>query len=104
MKVTGAELLQFMNSGWPKPEEDFYWDHDVFEDPDPEATYDTDDIGGIYYQGKGDDPTPNGNGWDLATLIKKWRKARDFTVLSISIPKGREDDVRAALAQMGVKF
>ena len=101
MKITGTELLAFMEHAWPG--DDWYWSHELFDDtPDPDATYDTDEIGGILYQGWSDDPT-GGDGYDLAVLIRKWRKARDFDVMTINVPKGRTDEVREALSAIGIK-
>lgn len=98
MKIKGAELIEFMNTGWPGGEDDmdWYWDHDLFEQPDPTATYDTEDIGPLYYQGKGKDPT-DGNGRDLARLIRAWRKKRTTDLFVVRVPKGKEDELKAFL-------
>lgn len=74
MKVTGDELREFMDTGWPQPEDDWYWDHDLWLHlPLRGHTYNTDDIGGILYQGKDIDPT-KGEGYDLDACIKQWRR------------------------------
>lgn len=101
MKVKGSELIQFMNDGWPQPEDDWYWDHDLFEEPDPDQTYDTDEIGPLLYQGSG--PTDVLE-LDLASLIRKWRKSRDFDVFTISVKKVDTEKVRAVLADLGVRI
>lgn len=100
MKITGAELQQFVDHGWPG--DDWYWDHEAFEgDPDPSASYDTEDVGPLFYQGKelgGHDPL------DLGKLIRAWRKARDFDLYTITVKKSETEKVRAALAAVGVKI
>lgn len=103
MKVKGDELLAFISEAWPQPEDDWYWDHEAFEgDPEPGEEYETDDIGPIQHQGRGDDPT-GGDGHNLATLIKRWRKARDYDVLSVEVPKAKSEAVRAAISSAGGK-
>ena len=100
MKISGAELQRFTEEAWPTPEDDWYWDHELFDTPDPLTTYETNDIGPIQFQGSGDDPT-NGDGYNIAVLVKKWRIKRDNTVLTVLVPKGREDDFKAALKAFG---
>lgn len=101
MKIKGAELREFMDSAWPKPDDDWYWDHDIFDPlPDPEATYDTDEIGPIQYQGSGDDPT-DGTGYNLATLIKKWRKSRTHDTLIVSVQKESMEKFVAVTKSLG---
>ena len=103
MKIKGSELALWMDSGWPKPEDDWYWDHDLFDDkPDPEIQYDTDELGGVIYQGSGEDPS-HGEGLDIGKLIRKWRKERDFDVLTITVSKGQTESVKAALTALGVE-
>jgi hypothetical protein len=100
MKIKGAELAEFINNGWPS--DDYYWDHDVFEDrPAPEETYDTDDLGYLHWQGdRHEDPT-GGHGLDLAKAIRDWRKASTTKIKVIRIPKDVTDkDLRAALKQV----
>ena len=103
MKVKGDELIAFVEQAWPKPEEDWYWDHECFDHPDPSAVYDTDEIGPVQYQGHEEDPT-NNNGYNLATLIKRWRKDRDYDVLTVEVPKAQTDAVRAAIISAGGKI
>lgn len=103
MKVKGDELAAFVAHGWPKPEDDWYWDHDCFDEPDPSAVYETDEIGPVQHQGDGTDPT-NGAGYNLATLIKRWRKERDYDVLTVEVPKALTDAVRAAVVTAGGKI
>lgn len=102
MKIKGAELIQFLAEAWPGPEDDWYWNHDLFDEPDPAATYDTDEIGGIFYQGRGTDPT-DGGGYDLAALIRKWRKEKSFDVLIVTVKKPQTDAVIKQLKAMGLK-
>lgn len=99
MKIKGAELKQFMEDGWPSDE--WYWDHEVFEeDPEPEITYETADIGPLYFQGSA---PHDGSALDLAHLIRKWRKERDFEVLTINVKKSDVGKVRSYLAELGIK-
>lgn len=100
MKISGAELIAFMDSGWPKPDDDWYWDHDLFENPVPDEMYDTDEIGPIFYQGRFDDPT-HGEGYNLAALVRRWRKDRDCDVFSVTVPKAKADEARATLKALG---
>jgi len=102
MKIKGSELIEFMVAGWPQPEENWYWDHQLFEEPEPDQTYDTDEIGPIFHQGMSPDPT-NGDGYDLAKLIRAWRKARDYDVLTITVLKAKTEAVKAAIVALGVR-
>jgi hypothetical protein len=100
MKLTGAELQQFMDHGWPGDE--WYWDHEAFDAmPDPAATYNTDDLGPLIYQGSELDRPDN---LDLGRLVTKWRKARDFDLFTITVKKSDTEKVRAALAAVGVSI
>ncbi|QIG74000.1 hypothetical protein PP935_gp225 [Rhizobium phage RHph_N34] len=97
MKIKGAELTLFLETGWPQPEDHYYWDHDLFVDrdngdPDPEVTYDTDELGPIFYQGPDPDPTGK-DGLDLAKLIRKWRKTQTTESFVVEVPKGKRDEL-----------
>jgi hypothetical protein len=101
MLINGAELAAFMRDGWPgagtPQENDWYWDHDLFDDiPEPEVKYDTYDLGDIKYHGNGEDPT-GGEGYDLAALIRKWRKTRTHDHFPVSIPKDQVAGFKAYL-------
>lgn len=100
MKVSGAELIAFMDKGWPKPDDDWYWDRDLFDNPDPSATYDTDEIGPIYFQGGDVDPT-RGQGHDVAALIRRWRRDRDCEVFCVTVPRDKADEAKEALKALG---
>jgi len=100
VKIKGAELAAWTDEAWPG--DDWYWDHELFNHPKPDETYDTDEIGGIYYQGNGTDPT-HGDGYDLAKLIVAWRKSRSHKVMTIEVPKDRVSEVVSALKAMGVR-
>lgn len=103
MKITGAELQQFMDTGWPKPENDWCWDHDLFEDrPDHETVYDTSEIEGLFWQGSS--APPDGK-YDLSLdgQIRKWRKARTTETIVIEAPKDRRDELLAAIKAVGGK-
>lgn len=102
MKIKGSELIAFIAEAWPKPDDDWYWDHELFDDPDPSEVYDTDEIGYIHYQGSGDDPT-DGDGYDLTALIRKWRRHRDHDIFTITVPKEKANAVKAAIIAMGAK-
>lgn len=101
MQIKGVELEAFMHEAWPgsgtPQEHDWYWDHDLFDEfPEADITYDTDDLGSIMYQGSGVDPT-NGSGYDLAKLLKAWRKSRTHDIISIDVPKDKMGDFKAYL-------
>lgn len=98
MKIKGSELRQWMDEAWPGPGEDWYWDHDLFDEPDPNATYSTDEIGPILHQGSGEDPT-EGYGYDLAALIRKWRKTRTHTAIVLTVPNGDVEEVLSLAAE-----
>lgn len=100
MKIKGSELIAFLREGWPQPEDDWYWDHDVFDEPNPGETYDTDEIGGIHFQGGSEDPT-KGEGYDLAALIRRWRKNSTHKVITVSIPKDRFNEFKSFLKSIG---
>ncbi|QGZ14247.1 hypothetical protein PP940_gp184 [Rhizobium phage RL2RES] len=96
MKIIGSELILFLREAWPEPHDNWYWDNDLFEDrpdgePDPVKFYDTDELGPIMYQGPGDDPS-NG-GYDIAKLVRKWRKEKTTEIYSVEIPKGKKDEL-----------
>jgi len=101
VKISGSELQRFMDEAWPKPEDDWYWDQDVFDVPDPLATYDTDDIGPIQHQGRESDDPTGGDGYNLATLVKRWRKTRDCDIVTALIPKGKTEALLKAIADLG---
>lgn len=102
MRISGAELQLFMNEAWPDPETgDWYWDHDLFDgDPDPETVYDTDDLGPLLYGGRDTDPT-GGEGYDLARLIRRWRKTRSSEVITVVVPKDRLAALKDWMRQNG---
>lgn len=101
MKIKGSELQLFMDNGWPG--DDWYWDHDVFDDPDPDASYDTDEIGPLMYQGR-DRPDLYTVELDLGSLIRKWRKNRDFDPVTVLVPKGNGDAFRELMKVSGYKL
>ena len=80
MKIKGIELSAFIEQAWPG--DDWYWDHELFEDYiDPIAVYDTDDIGDLFWQGIG-----HRDSLSLESLIKAWRKSRVSTNFMVTIP------------------
>ncbi len=103
MKISGADLIAFLQTGWPGLEngtdDDWYWDHDVFTSPDPAATYDTDDLGPIFYQGK--DPELSGRKLDLGELVTSWQKRRRSASILLSVPLDRVADLLEFAASVG---
>jgi len=100
MKIKGHELAAWLEEGWPS--DDWYWEQDLFEDaPDPEATYDTSEIEGLFYQGRDPDVKEI---LSIDTLIRRWRKSRDLVSISFDCPKSLEDEVRSYLASKGCKI
>jgi hypothetical protein len=91
MIISGLELKEFSKTGWPVDENNWYWDHDLFEDPLDDEKYDTDDIGAILWQGSETDPT-GGEGIDLEKAIKKWRKTRVKDMFTFWIPKDKAEE------------
>jgi hypothetical protein len=100
MRIKGHELAEWMNTGWPS--DDWYWEHDLFdEEPDPDATYDTAEIDGLLYQGRDPDVKDLPS---IDTLIRRWRKSRDFVAIAVDCPKGAEAEIRAYLKSKGCKI
>lgn len=99
MRVSGAELHLFMQEGWPKipSEDDWFWDHDIFDDmPDLDTVYDTDDLGPILFQGRDRDQDPTrGEGYCVARLIRKWRRERDSEIMILAVPKDKVAQLKA---------
>ena len=101
MKISGIELQEFINTGWPKPIDDWYWDHTAFEyDPEPDKTYDTDDIGPLLYQGP-EVRTRQNDSIDLAAAIRKWRKERDSDVFAVTISKAKSEELKKLVKELG---
>lgn len=101
MKIKGTELQDFMNTGWPQPEDHWFWDHDVFEDtPDPDTVYETSELGPIQYQGTGEDPT-RGQGYDVAKAVRAWRKSRVVDTFTVEVPKAEVEVFRAMMKTHG---
>ena len=106
MKIKGAELKIWMDEAWPGnapgQEGNWYWDHDLFDaEPDPEVIYDTDEIGNIYWQGPANDNPVGRDGVDIAKLIRKWQKERDFDIITYRVAKDKADEFRAMAKQFG---
>lgn len=99
MKIKGGELKLWMDEDWPG--DDFYWDHDLFDDaPNPAETYDTDDLGALLYQGRDEDPT-GGDGLALDKRIRRWRKVTGKSVFSVAVPKEKEAEFKAYVKSLG---
>jgi hypothetical protein len=102
MIISGAELRAFIANGWPGDE--WYWDVEAFDDlpdsmPIATETYDTNEIvdrGELKWQGVGHhDPLV------LDDVIAAWRKARDYDVVSVMVPKARYQDFLSAIQSVG---
>lgn len=90
MKIRGSELQQWVEA-WPDGD-DWYFDIDCGEDfdldtIDPNITYDTNTLGYLGYQGSG----PARAARSIDGSIRAWRKARDFEVVSVVVPKTDRD-------------
>ncbi len=110
MKITGAEFMDWYANGFL--DNDWYHEDDgnvrVMDEEgnfllDPDKTYDTRDLGYLAYQGtrpvSRDEET-----MDLATVIRKWRKARDHEILIVTVPKNDHDRVKALLEENRIEF
>jgi hypothetical protein len=119
--VTAQELADFMNTGWPQPEADWYYDDkndDLWEqtlqmDPanperhvaaEPAKLINLNDFeASILYQGQGEDPT-RGEGYSLVAMFSKWRSQRSVHTAVVEVPKGRLDDLAAFLTTVKGKI
>lgn len=100
MKIKGEELLRWVDEAWPG--DDWYWEHDLFEaEPEPDKVYDTSEIEGLLYQGPRHIEPPDMPSID--TLIRRWRKERDQSMLFVDCPKAVEAEVREYLRSKGCK-
>ena len=113
MKITVAEYLEFDKAWSDHPaREDWYLEKQEFPHEDRDGNLlpginrsDKFELTGqIFWQGRGD-PRPSRffGEWSLATAISKWRKARDFDVLTVTVPKDKTEAVRAAAVALGAK-
>jgi hypothetical protein len=112
MKISGAEFIDWYDNHWPGDN----WYHDdanieIHDDEgawllDPAEMYDIDDLGAILYQGPDDHPdAAMADTSTLAGWIRKYRKARDFDVLTVTCPKELTATVKETLAAVkGVKI
>ena len=108
MKIKGHEFDDFLENGWPGPD----WYHDEADDSlfdestgklkDPLATYNTEDLGCILWQGEGDDPT-DGDGKSLDSAIRKWRKEKTTFSFIVSGRLGDRDALEQELKIRGFK-
>jgi hypothetical protein len=102
VKISGAEFMEWYDNHFP---DGYFFDSqsdvETHDDAgkwllDPDETYDTNALG--YLCSAGSAPE-----LDTDVAIRRWRKARDFTPMRISVPKGREDTIRELLKAAGVK-
>jgi len=97
MKVTGEELRDFLDNGWPH--DDAWWDGhgEAFwcvsesDKPDPKGGYDLRDAGFIIYDG----PTKESS-WvkSFLTCFRAWRKKKTTMSFHVVIPKTDEAALR----------
>lgn len=90
MKIKGAELALFMTEAWPHPQ--ITWDHELFADhPEPEETYDTSNIEGLFWGGRKEDKPFDGSHLPLDPLITAWRLSRAYTPVLLRVPRPDAD-------------
>ena len=106
MKIKGKEFKEWYDNHFP---EGYYFDSpsdnidDVLHDANGEwqiedgKTYDTDDLGCLLAETNG---TPE---IDAATCIKRWRKSRDFDLITVEVKRGDSERVKAAILALGCK-
>jgi hypothetical protein len=115
MKVTGAEFREWFEGHFP---DGFYMDGSS-DGPElhtdsgewliaPDELVDPDDYGGLFWDGRDCAPgTPDptkGEGMNFSTAIKRWRKTRDFDVITLRVPKARVSEVTDAIRVMGIEI
>lgn len=104
MKIKGAEFMDWYDNHFPVG----YYHDDSIETHkddgswalDPTADYDTDDLG---YVAKDDARFSNEDSLSVESEIRRYRKARDYDLKIVSIPKAKMDEVLAYLKAAGCK-
>lgn len=107
MKITGAEYMDWYDNHWPG--DDWYIDESCIETHDnngqwildPSDVYDTNDFGLLFYQG---DDQSRFDRMEIASLIRKHRKQRDYDVLAVTVPKTLTEQVKRVLIELGCKL
>jgi hypothetical protein len=115
LQIPAQELADFMNTGWPKPEDSWYyddkdddlWEKTFKEDPknpslyvaiDPTALINLHEFeASILFQGPGEDPT-HGEGYSLVSTFMKWQAQQTSLKLVVEIPKDKLKELTAFLA------
>jgi hypothetical protein len=108
MKAFGRDIKDFYDNHWPTghyhddaniefhdqdkagPKDEPIW---VLEDS---TRYDLDDCGIIVRESDGET-------YSFATIFQQYLKARDYAMLTVSVPKGKVAEFRAACKAMGAK-
>ena len=107
MKALGADRKEFYNTGWP--EGYFHDDYDenlVGKDGEmPESlndleTYELDRLGWLFPNGM---PNSGKKEISFARAFGKWKKDREFTMVSVDVPNSRKDELMALLKAHGFK-
>lgn len=109
MKITGHEFLEWFETAWPG--EDWYhddWSEEAFDREtgdlkDADAVYDVADLGHVYWQGVGPDPT-DGDGLYIDKLIRKWRKNKTTFSVYVTGPKEELIKITELARQNGFKI
>ena len=97
MKIKGSELKLWMDEGWPG--DGWCWDQEEFDDePNPDATYDTKDLGCLY-----NETDLDADALSVTGLVKKWRKHRDYDIFTVTVQKSKSEEIKAAIVKLGGK-
>lgn len=108
MKATGAEIWAYWQA-WPAGDDWYIDDYDINVEAesgvcliDPASKYDLDDLGSLYFQGKGAerdrrDPV------SIKSSFLAWKKAQTHTSLAVTLPKTDIDEFTALCKQRGWK-
>lgn len=111
MKIMGAEWKAFEKDGWPPgyiwaddsildDETDLYLEDGTIRFADAE-TFVVPDYWTITYEGPDGERIDNGDGLLLRSVIRKWRKARHFAMVVVTIPRAEVETAKALFAERG---
>lgn len=106
MKATGAEIVEFFNTGWPG--DDWYCEDEelvVFDESgqlalDPGARYNLGQLGYVQWQGDGEAPEALYN-HSVEWWFLRWKRQRSFAILAVEVPKGDLDEAKRLCAEHG---
>jgi hypothetical protein len=113
MKVAIDEISKFINEGWPGP--DWYMDdcgpafeeHFSDDGETPKAPGTKVELAdfecAICWQGKGEDPSPHGDGYSFLSLFRKWKRSLTVTIVVAEVPNNKLDAVKLAIQADGGK-